>query len=181
MARMKTWIAYFRGINVGGHNKLPMKDLARRMEESGFTRVKTYIQSGNVVFQAPGAKAAPLAKRIAALTAEHFGFTPAVLVLPASELAEIAAANPYPEAESDHKSLHLFLLLEAPKSPDMATLDRLRAPTERFTLTDQVLYLHAPDGIGKSKLAERVERALGVPVTARNWRTIRETLALAAT
>jgi uncharacterized protein (DUF1697 family) len=177
---MKTFIAFFRGINVGGHNKLPMKELTELLEGLGLSGVRTYIQSGNVVFRAAKGTNAHWSAAIRAAVESRFAFSVWVLVMDAAALAKIADANPYHHAEADHKTLHFFFLASKPKSPDMEGLERLRSPTESCALLGTVFYLHAPDGFGKSKLAERVERLLGVEATARNWRTVREVLALAA-
>lgn len=176
---MKTYIAFFRGINVGGHNKMPMKELAALLEGLGLTGVRTYIQSGNVVFRASKGTESQWSAAIRTAVEGQFGFSPWVRVMEASALKKVAAANPYPQAAADHKTLHLFFLASRPGAPDFEGMDRVKTPTESYTLRDTVFYLHAPDGIGKSKLAERAERLLGVEATARNWRTVTEVLALA--
>lgn len=177
IADMHTWIALLRGINVGGANRLPMAGLRDRLSELGFEDVETYIASGNVVFGASGDPAdadhaETLADRIAATIETHHGFRPRVIVLSAAEFRNAMEANPYPEGEPEPKTLHLYFLAEQPADLDPAALDGMTSPTERWELGDHVLYLHAPDGIGRSKLAARVESLLGVPATARNWRTV---------
>lgn len=168
---MKTWIALFRGINVGGNNILPMKELVAELSKLGFEKVKTYIQSGNVVFQSSEASAEVLADKISKAVEASHGFTPKVLVLSVGELTRAIASNPFPEGESEPKTLHLFFLAAAASDPDWDALRQVQTSTERFELVDRVFYLHAPDGIGRSKLAAKVEKCLGVPVTARNWRS----------
>jgi uncharacterized protein (DUF1697 family) len=95
-----------------------------------------------------------------------------VLVFDAKQLAKVVKANPFPEAEYEPKSLHVWFLCEKPTKPNIAVLDDLRTNREQFELLSCVFYLHAPDGIGRSKLAANVERHLGVAATARNWRTV---------
>ncbi len=169
---MATWIALLRGINVGGRNILPMKELVRDLESLGLEDVRTYIQSGNAVFRAAGEEPSGLGEKIAATIEKRHGFRPQVLLLAAGELQDAIAANPFPEAEAEPKSLHLSFLAAPPPAPDLEALRAVKSPTERFHLTDRVFYLHAPDGIGRSKLAAKVEKRLGVPITARNWRTV---------
>jgi uncharacterized protein (DUF1697 family) len=176
---MATWIALFRGINVGGKNILPMKELTRELEKLGYTGIETYIQSGNVVFQSPRAKAGTLARRIGEAIAKSHGIQSRIIVLSAKQLEDAAASNPYPEAEGDPKSLHLSFLAHAPESPDLETLNQLKSGSESFTLLGDVFYLRAPAGIGRSKLAARAEKALGVAATARNWRTVTRLIELA--
>jgi uncharacterized protein (DUF1697 family) len=171
---MSTWIALFRGINVGGRNILPMKELVRDLEALELEDVRTYIQSGNAVFRSSGEAAADLGARIAAKVEERHGFRPHVLVLSAGQLRDAIESNPFPEAEGEPKTLHLSFLASPAEAPDVASLNELRSPSERFHLTDTVFYLHAPDGIGRSKLAAKVEKLLGVAATARNWRTVRK-------
>ncbi len=124
---MKTCIALFRGINVGGNNLLPMKELRAVLEDLGMEDVRTYIQSGNAVFRT---------------------------------------------TEDEPKSLHVFFLESTPENPDLDGIETLKQESERYHLDGRVFYLHAPEGIGRSKLSARVERLVGVPVTARNWRTV---------
>ena len=169
---MNTYIALLRGINVGGNNKLPMKALTTLLETLGLQQVKTYIQSGNVVFQSERTDNAALAKEITAAIAQAHGFAPQVFLLDAQALAAALAANPFPEGTGEPKSLHLFFLDSMPPQPNLAALEAVKAPNERFALIDQVFYLHAPDGIGRSKLAESVGKGVGVSITARNWRTV---------
>ena len=88
-------------------------------------------------------------------------------------------SNPYSEAESEPKTLHLYFLAASPESPDLDALEGIKGDRERFVLGDGVFYLHAPDGIGRSKLAANIEKLLGVPVTARNWRTVRKVMEMA--
>ncbi len=177
---MKTYIALLRGVNVGGKNLLPMKDLAAILEELGSTNVQTYIQSGNVVFRNKATGAARLSQTIAAEIERAHGFLPHVLLLSPAELQRAIAANPFPEADSEPKSLHLFFTDAAPAKPDLKTLQALKSKSERFRLVGRVFYLHAPEGIGRSKLAARVEKALGAAATARNWRTVRKIAEMAA-
>lgn len=169
---MKTWVALLRGINVGGANRLPMAELRDDLDRIGLANVATYIQSGNVVFDSTADDAAELTEEIAAAIEKHHGFRPRVLVLSAARFREAMEANPFPEAEPEPKTLHLYFLAEQPAGLDVSALEGVASPTERFQLGERVLYLHTPDGFGRSKLASRAEALLGVPATARNWRTV---------
>ncbi|MEZ4829977.1 MAG: DUF1697 domain-containing protein [Bacteroidia bacterium] len=170
---MKTWIALLRGINVGGKHIVPMKELVRLMEESGFSNVRTYIQSGNVVFQS-------LVKptdEIGLIIEKNFGFKPDVFILSQEELKTSADNNPYKPAEG--KMLHFFYCDKEP-TIDYEFLESLKAESEQYTLVNKVFYLYAPDGIGRSKLAEKMGRAFkGVSMTARNLNTINKLLEMA--
>lgn len=175
---MTTYIALFRGINVGGKHLLPMKELALLLEDLGCNGVRTYIQSGNVVFRHRAA-APSLSGKIRRAVAAAKGFEPEVLLLAVEHVAAAAAGNPLPEGERDPAKLHLFFLGAKPSRPDLEAIERLRSGSERWALAGEVFYLHAPEGIGRSKLAARAERALGVPTTARNWRTVQKLIELA--
>jgi uncharacterized protein (DUF1697 family) len=102
---MHTFIALFRGINVGGHNKLPMRELAAILAGLGLQNVQTYIQSGNVVFESQEANVPALSDRIRTAIQKSHGFAPAVLLLSVAEFEQAVASNPYPQAETEPKSL----------------------------------------------------------------------------
>lgn len=169
---MARFAALIRGINVGGSGKLPMADLRALMAGLGWTDAETYIQSGNAVFCAEGAPQT-LAQTLSDAIEQRFGFRRPVLVLSAAEFTTARAANPFAqEAATDPKSVHFFFLLAPAPTPDLAALEALRAPDERFALIEDVLYLNAPSGIGRSKLVEKIDRHLGVGTTARNANTL---------
>lgn len=170
---VSTWVALLRGVNVGG-NRLPMAELREELEGLGLglENVRTYIASGNVVFDSTPEGACELAAALPPRIEARFGFTPRLLILSADDLRRAMEANPFPEAEEAPKTVHLFFLAERPKAADTEGLDALASPTERWRLDGRVFYLHTPDGFGRSKLAEKGERLLGVPATARNWRTV---------
>src|SRR5512140_2733934 len=159
---MKTYIALFRGINVGGKNTLPMKELVALLDDLGCRNVKTYIQSGNAVFESEITDTSRLSSNIGIEIKKRCGFQPFVLLLGIKEIRKAVTNNPFPEAENDPKALHIGFLASAPKNPDLKTLEGLRRTSERFRLIDNVFYLHAPEGIGRSKLAANTERLLGV-------------------
>lgn len=168
-----TYVALLRGINVGGKHKLPMRDLKALLEQCGCVDVRTYIQSGNVILTSTSKDPAALEKQITAAISKRHGFAPRVHLLTCAELERAAAANPFPQAAENPTSLHLFFLDPPPKNPDVASLEALKTGTEAFVLQGRVFYLYAPEGIGRSKLAERAGRFLGVEsATARNWRTV---------
>jgi len=176
---MNTYIALFRGINVGGRNILPMKLLITLLESIGCRNVTTYIQSGNAAFRHEENNASLLTRKIAAAVHESHGFKPYVILVTADKLKRAMASNPFPDAETDPSKLHLFFLASVPENPDLNVLESLRAQSERFALKGDVSYLHSPDGIGGSKLAARLERALGVAGTGRNWRSVCKILEMA--
>ena len=169
---MKTHIALFRGINVGGSGRLPMKELVALLERLGAKNVRTYIQSGNAVLESAEQDKTSLSRAIAAEVKKRHGFEPRVLVLSVEALDKAIADNPFPEAVDDPSKLHLGFLASVPKSPDMEKLESIRKDNERFRLISSVFYLHAPEGVGRSKVAANSERLLGVPMTDRNWRTV---------
>lgn len=176
---MTTFIALLRGINVGGHNKLPMQELVQLLESLGLVNVKTYIQSGNVVFQSIQTQPSTLAEEISTAIEQRHRFKPQVMILRSEDLETAVSQNPFPQATEDHKTLHFYFLESIPSNPDLTMLEAVKTETEQFKLLDQVFYLHAPDGIGRSKLAAKVEKAMGVPTTARNWRTVSKVLEMA--
>jgi len=176
---MKTYVALFRGLNVGGNNILPMKELVALLENIGLQSVRTYIQSGNAVFQSEEKNASLLSNTIRTAIKKSHGFEPQVLLLEFEEMERAVGSNPFPEAESEPKTLHVYFLASMPKHPDFDALEGAKSDGERFALKDGVFYLHAPDGIGRSKLAANAERLLGVSMTGRNWRTVCKVVAIA--
>jgi uncharacterized protein (DUF1697 family) len=171
---MNTYIALFRGINVGGKSVLPMHELINIIENLGAQKVRTYIQSGNVVFLSDDFNVAQLANTISSEVERRCGFAPFVLVLGTVDIEKAIAGNPFPEAETDPSNLHLGFLGFTPKKPNIEMLESLKKASERFQLIENVFYLYAPDGVGRSKLAINSEKLLGVPMTDRNWNTVRK-------
>ncbi len=177
--KSNTYIALLRAINVGGVNALPTHDLVRLLRGLGLKDVRTYIQTGNAVFRATGTDPARIARDIKAKIKHSLGLAVDVIVLKLDELASAVAANPYPEADSNPRALHLTFLASAPSTPDVATLKSIRKDSERFTLKGRFFYIYAPEGVGRSKLFARMEKSLGVVGTSRNWRTACKILGIA--
>lgn len=157
---------------------MPMKQLVAALTDIGLEDIRTYIATGNVVFKSRKSSA-QLTKQIEACIEKAFGFESKTFVLGVDELARAAKANPFPQAEANPTSLHLFFLAQPAKTPKLDAMNELKAATEQFVLKKRVLYFYAPQGFGVSKLGGRIEKLLGVDTTARNWRTVQQVLALA--
>jgi uncharacterized protein (DUF1697 family) len=164
-----TWIALLRGINITGRHIVPMKELRTLLEDFGCSNVRTYIQSGNVVFDNPR----KLTDEIGAAIEDEFGFKPDVLVLTTKQFAAAIEKNPY--RVDIGNSVHFFFCLTKPTTVDYDLLESVRADSESYQLIDKVFYLHAPDGVGRSKLVDKMGKAFkGVSMTARNLNTVRK-------
>jgi len=174
-----TFIVLLRGVNVGGASSFSTKDFVGLLEATGLRNIKTYIQTGNGVFQADTKDVTGLSKKIKAGIQRKHGFAPEVIVLRLDEFERAVATNPYRGADSNPKALHLMFLTSAPEKSGLTEFEKYRAEGEEFSLKDRVFYFWAPDGVGRSKLFSRIEKLLGVAVTARNWRTARKLLELA--
>ena len=177
---MQAWVLLFRGINVGGNNLLPMKALVSILQNLGFDDVNTYIQSGNVVFRASKSPAKNIVSKIAVAIERDFGFSPQITLLSVADLHGIVAKNPFVADAAEPKFLHCFFLSEVPGDPDVKGLDAILGKDEVYLLTEKALYLHAPQGIGRSKFAQRAEKLIGVSGTARNWRTVSKIVEMTA-
>ena len=149
-----------------------MKELASLMKECGYENIQTYIQSGNVIFNAPG----NIDKQIGALIEKKFGFKPEVLILSSEDLNQAIENNPYSAVEG--KQCHVYFCKSYPKSIDNSRLSELKAASEEYFINGKVFYLYAPDGVGRSKLAAKIEACLGVPGTARNLNTVNKLSAM---
>jgi len=167
---MRTYLALFRGINVGGNNILPMKDLVQIMHELGYINVKTHIQSGNLVFTSQTVVSEKDIEKISSAIMTCKSFKPQITLLSNEQINDAINNNHFQTTVG--KSLHFFFLQTVPTNVDIEKLNALKGSTEEYKMTDHVFYLYAPDGIGRSKLAAKVENVLGVPVTARNWNTV---------
>jgi len=167
---MNNYVALFRGINVGGNNILPMKDLKQIMADLGYQDINTYIQSGNVTFRSIAPMTTEAEIKLSKAIENKKGFTPKVIFKAAAAFANAINQNPFPT--EDGKALHFFFLSSTPSEENLEKLTAMRSEGEAFKLIADVFYLYAPKGIGRSKLAAGAEKALGVPVTARNWNTV---------
>ena len=176
---LNTYIALLRGINVVGRNKLPMKDLARLFEALGYEHVRTYIQSGNVVFRSRRKCSARAGRAISSAVEAEFGFRPAVLIIERRDLESALEGNPYPTEVG--KALHIFFLESDAEEPNINALENCKLGTEQFRLDGRVFYLYTPDGFANSKIGGRVERCLGVAATARNLNTVKKLIELSET
>ncbi|ARF54802.1 DUF1697 domain-containing protein [Streptomyces gilvosporeus] len=178
---MSRQIALLRGINVGGHHSFPKAQQLALAESLGLEDVSVLLQTGNLVFADPGAPPEETARRLHERIAADLGLTVPVMVRTRDELAAAVAANPFPQATAEPKTLHLTFLSAVPADTSaLDALDQDAFAPDRFQLAGRELYLWCPDGIGRSKLADAVGRArLGVTATARNWNTVTKLLALA--
>lgn len=172
-------MALLRAVNVGGANSLPTTEFVRVLEELGLGTVKTYIQTGNAVFNANSREGAGLSQKIKDRIRGSRGFAPEVILLRLDELEHAVASNPFPGADSNPKSLHLAFLASAPEDTNLTVLEKLRTEREEYALKGRVFYFYAPEGVGRSKLFSRWESLLGVRGTARNWRTVCKLLEMA--
>jgi uncharacterized protein (DUF1697 family) len=171
-------VALLRGINVGGKNKLPMADLRALFGTLGHEDVATYIQSGNVVFTS-SAKPARVASDIADGIVKEFGLQVPVIVRTRTELAKVAKSNPYLAAGADVAKLHVTFLADRPTAASIATLDPDRCPPDEFIVTGKEIFMHLPNGMGRTKLTiDYFEKRLGTHGTARNWNTVNKLLDL---
>ena len=165
-------VALFSGINVGGNRIVKMAELRTFLEELGFSDVATYVQSGNAVFGARAKDAVALTKAVEDAFEKRWGFRSRIMVRDGKWFARLVERNPYPEAADDPTKLHAFVCERPPTEAEQAVLAARDTFGDRWVIEGDVLYLHAPNGIGKSKFVEQIPRALKVPSTARNWRTV---------
>lgn len=171
---MPTYVVLLRGINVGGRNKLAMRDLRAVLADLGHGDPRTYVQSGNAVFTSERTDVDVLARELAAHLSSGYGVTPAVLLRTDRELAEVVAANPFTDAAAaDPTTVHVAFLPEDPSDVAVSALTETDHAPEELAVGDRVLYLHLPGGLGRSRLAAEVDRRLGhLDPTVRNWRTV---------
>lgn len=165
------FIALLRGINVGGRNKLPMAELRELCSDLGWAEVRTYIQSGNVAFAADG-EPARLETELAEAIERRFELSVQVVVRSASDWSAYVAGNPFPGAsEREPNLVMLALSKERPRDDAVERLRERAEDGERVERVGDVLWIHFPNGSGRSKLAAS-DRIVGSPVTTRNWRTV---------
>lgn len=165
---MPKYAAFLRGINVGGNCKIPMADLRRLCV--GITSdptVRSYIASGNLVFSST-LPPQTLADQITAGIKDSFGFDVPVVVIPAPEMRAIIAACPF--ANEAGNTVHGFFCVDDP-TIDQGKIVTLKSPTEQIAVIGRTVWLFAPDGVGRSKLAAKMETCVG-PATARNLNTL---------
>ncbi len=180
---MTTWIVLLRGINVGGHGKLPMMRLRELAVDAGLGNPRTYIQSGNLIVDADLDEAAVLAA-LSPLLAAELGRPVPVVARSSAVWATILAATPFPDPETP-KSVHVWLFANPVARSVREAVAQLAASAtggEQVGWGERELYLHTPAGFGVSKFAEKLPRALAKddPGTARNWATMTTLAGLAA-
>jgi uncharacterized protein (DUF1697 family) len=172
---MDTFIALYRGINVVGKNQVKMEALRAMHEKLGHRAVRSYIQSGNIVFSAKGSAAA-VARAATAGFAREFEFDARVMVVGSDLWGGMIRGNPFAKAAAANpKLVHACICDGEPSAEGLKALVARVGVSEAVEVGTGVVYLHTPDGFADSKVASGLERAAGVPVTMRNWRTM-ETL-----
>ncbi len=167
------YLALLRGINVGGKNKLPMKDLAELFVAAGCSNVRTFIQSGNVIFHSTSSVARELANLITRRIEERAGYRIPVVLRTAQELGEAIRGNPFIAAGVPEKTLHVYFLASLPSVRDVSALDPDRSLPDTFVVRGREIYVQLPNGMARTKLTNAYfDSRLSTTSTARNWNTV---------
>ncbi len=170
-------VALLRGINVGGKNKLPMKDLAAIFAQAGCADVRTYIQSGNVIFTCNEAAMEKLPSLVTAAIAQRHGLKVPVVMRTLAEMDKLVRGNPFIAAGAPEHELHVMFLAAAPAPGNAAKLEPKRFSPDQFEWCGREIYLRLPNGMGKSKITNAYfDFKLATVSTARNWRTVNKLL-----
>lgn len=173
-------VALLRGINVGGKNKLPMKGLVELFGAAGCTDVRTYIQSGNVVFRASAQVLEGLPSAIPRAIEERFELDVPVVLRSAVELAAVLRSNPFAKAGAGEEHLHVVFLREQPSAARVKALDPARSPGDELRVRGREVYPWLPTGVARTKLTVPwLDAEFATTATQRNWRTVRALVALA--
>ena len=179
---MATYISLLRGINLLGHKRVEMARLRVMFEGMGFARVRTYINSGNVVFNAERSAPAALSRRIEERMVEEFGFSAMVITRTAKELGRAIEGNPFvKESRSAPSSVFIGFMAQAPKADAIAKVKARAAKTEQAHCCGKEIYVYYLGGMGQAKLLTHgvLERVLAVSTTMRNWNTVSRLHAMA--
>jgi uncharacterized protein (DUF1697 family) len=173
---MQTYIAILRGINVSGKNMIKMPELQTLFEGLGFNKVKTYIQSGNVIFKAAAKNSSEIEKLIEEKIFEKFSLKVPVLVKTKDEVDEVLQNNPFVKATNvDVSKLHATFLSKEPEQANIDKISKDQYLRDEFILKGSTIYLHCPNGYGNTKLNNNFfESKLKVTATTRNWKTVNE-------
>jgi uncharacterized protein (DUF1697 family) len=177
------YVALMRGINVGGKNSVPMKELVAIFEKAKCKNVETYIQSGNVVFEADDKVALTIAKTVAAGVEKRLGVKSPVVMRTASEIAAVFRGNPFlkRDAATSLEALYVMFLEDTPHKKAIASLDPNRSPPDQHVVRGREVFLHLPNGGARSKLTNAYfDSRLDTVSTARNWRTVQRLAELSA-
>jgi uncharacterized protein (DUF1697 family) len=176
---MAVYIAMLRGINVGPHKRIKMDRLRASFEGLGFKQVKTYIQSGNVVFKT--GKISGLGKKIEERLLNDFGFSVSVILRTREEMKKVIRGNPLlKEKGIDPLKLHVVFLSDAPTPAALTKLEGLTLPPDQARCSGKELYLYFPNGVSGSSLWKHpLDRVLSVTATMRNWNTVNQLHAMA--
>lgn len=178
---MATYISILRGINVSGQKSIRMNLLRNMYENLGFRNVRTYVQSGNVVFQSKDFKLGELEEKISGEIERELGFSVLVIVLTLEKFSRIIDHNPLSkDPEKDPTFLHVTFLASKPVEVDAGQIESRKSDREELIFSEEAIYLYCPDGYGKTKLNNGfLESKLKVTATTRNWTTTKELLKMA--
>ncbi len=179
--RSTEYVALLRGINLGGNNRLAMKELVEMFVEAGCNDVSTYIQSGNVLFTAPGPLVKGLPELVAKEIAARYGYRVPVIVRSAEQLAQTIRDNPFLQAGESEKTLHVYFLAHLPTVSAVQKLDPNRSPPDSFRVVHQEIYVHLPNSMARTKLTNAYfDSKLSTTSTARTWGTVCKLFAMMA-
>jgi uncharacterized protein (DUF1697 family) len=169
------WVAFLRGVNVGGNRKVPMAELRSVCEAAGLTDVRTLIASGNVVFTSSARSAAKLRELLEREIEQHFGFPVIVVVRTPAQLRAVVDGLPFDDAEHAHVSF----LVSGPEQEAVRQLQDALVNDAQLEVAGDHAYLLTPKGLGQGFLRPGADRRFGKVGTVRNWRTVTKVLALA--
>jgi uncharacterized protein (DUF1697 family) len=179
---MNTFISMLRGVNVSEQNKIRMAELADLYHSLSLVNVETYVQSGNVVFEATEQEASKLAELIETQIEGTFGYTVSVFMRDVANFQRIIHNNPFLNKRAkDPARLYVTFLYSSPSESKLSNMASLDAGADEFIVGEQAIYLFCPNGYGRTKLSNNLfERKLGLPATTRNWKTVTTLYSMAA-
>lgn len=178
---MPVYIALLRGINIGAHKRMKMEKLRASCEALGFAGVKTYIQSGNLIFNAPKLSSAALSNKLGECIVKDFGFSSEIISRTREEMNAIVDDNPFTKERGiDPSKLHVVFLSQRPSPAALKKLQELTLAPDRVNSGEKEIYFYFPNGVSGSSLWKHpLDRVTGVAGTMRNWKTVTTLLQMA--